>query len=275
MKETLASIIFPERILYLLLVLLLCVLFNEKAWGAKPEFLKQVGRFDVPERVTAMVFTADESMVAIAMEVGGDALVEIRELASGKILHQLNSPDNPASELVFDFRQNLLALAGEKRIELWDLETPKKKLFVKIPLSFRIWTEDLSPPGAPSFSLKSAKLRWIDGTDLREIPLKPPFISSRVWTGEEKQRPLKKFRFDLEERMLALTEKDSPEIRLVNPWQKSSFPPLDYHLFPVAGMFYSDSSRLISLDQQHNLAWGEVHLRTKTSPPPSAGDVEK
>ena len=275
MKKELAFNISFKRNLYLLLLLVLCNCFNGKIWGAKPIFLKPVGQFNVPESVRAMAFTADESMVAIAMEMGGETLLEIREFTSGKIIHKLNSPGNSVSELVFDFRQNLLAVSGEKRIELWDLEIPKGKAFEKISMSSRIWEEATTSPSVPSFSTKSAKLRWINGNDIREIPLKPPFIASQVWTGEKKGTPLNKFRFDPEERMLALNEKDRSEIRLVNPWQKTIFPGLDYHLFPVVDMFFSNGNRLVSLDQEHNLAWGEVHSRTKTSPPPRANDIKK
>ena len=274
MLEKTSAKFFFELILSRILVVLFFMLFAEKVWGTNPEFLRRIGLFKVTEEVTAISINADESMVAVAMEDDGDALVELRELASGKILHQLISPHNPVEEMVFDFRTNLLAVSGNKRIELWDLETPQKGGSEIIPLSFRIWNADSEHKASPDFSIKSSKLRWINGNALKEIPLKAPFISSMVWTGEGKGRVLKGFSFDPDEKMLALTEQASSEIRILQPLKKRLFPSLDYHYFQVVGMFFLDSNNLISLDKEHNLAWGRIQARTKTSPPKSLNDFD-
>ena len=87
------------------------------------------------------------------------------------------------------------------------------------------------------FSLKSAKLRWIEGKELKEIPIKPPFIESKVWTGAEGSGELGNFEFDPDEKILALTEKGNTQIRILQPWQNQIRPSLDYHHFPVADSF--------------------------------------
>ena len=115
------------------------------------------------------------------------------------------------------------------------------------------------------FSLKSAKLRWIEGKELKEIPIKPPFIESKVWTGTESGE-LDNFEFDPDEKILALTEKGNTQIRILQPWQNQIRPSLDYHHFPVADMFFPDKDQIISLDREQNLAWGEITSRRKGSP---------
>ena len=116
------------------------------------------------------------------------------------------------------------------------------------------------------FSLKSAKLRWIEGKELKEIPIKPPFIESKVWTGTEGSGELENFEFDPDEKILALTEKGNTQIRILQPWQNQIRPSLDYHHFPVADMFFPDKDQIISLDREQNLAWGEITSRRKGSP---------
>ena len=235
--------------------------FSAGSIHAAPKFLKPLLDFEVKESVSAIAFTADEALVVVALAKDDGSLLELREVTSGKLIQRFHSPDNPSEELEFDFRQRLLAHSGQKRIELWNLEEIETKTTPYEISRYRIWQQETKTSGEMKFSLKSAKLRWIEGKELKEIPIKPPFIESKVWTGTESGE-LDNFEFDPDEKILALTEKGNTQIRILQPWQNQIRPSLDYHHFPVADMFFPDKDQIISLDREQNLAWGEITSRS-------------
>ena len=250
------------RSIYLLLLFLLLA----GTLMAAPKFLEPLLSYDTADPVTAIAFTADEALVVLALEEGEDSLLELREVNSGKVIQRFRSPDNPATELVFDFRQRLLALSGLKRIELWDLESVETETDPSMISQSRIWQKEVKSPAKMKFSQKTAKLRWTEGMELKEIPIRPPFIEAEVWTGLEGSKELENFQFDAAEKILALTEKGNTQIRLLQPWQNQVLPKLDYHHFPVVDMFFLEKDQLISLDREQNLAWGNIKTRIKSSP---------
>ena len=265
MPETRFSSLFRQMILPNIFIFLV-LLFSAGSIHAAPKFLKPLLDFEVKESVSAIAFTADEALVVVALAKDDGSLLELREVTSGKLIQRFHSPDNPSEELEFDFRQRLLALSGKKRIELWNLEEIETKTTPSEISRYRIWQQETKTSGEMKFSLKSAKLRWIEGKELKEIPIKPPFIESKVWTGTEGSGELDNFEFDPDEKILALTEKGNTQIRILQPWQNQIRPSLDYHHFPVADMFFPDKDQIISLDREQNLAWGEITSRRKGSP---------
>ena len=265
MPETRFSSLFRQMILPNIFIFLV-LLFSAGSIHAAPKFLKPLLDFEVKESVSAIAFTADEALVVVALAKDDGSLLELREVTSGKLIQRFHSPDNPSEELEFDFRQRLLALSGQKRIELWNLEEIETKTTPSEISRYRIWQQETKTSGEMKFSLKSAKLRWIEGKELKEIPIKPPFIESKVWTGTEGSGELDNFEFDPDEKILALTEKGNTQIRILQPWQNQIRPSLDYHHFPVADMFFPDKDQIISLDREQNLAWGEITSRRKGSP---------
>ncbi len=262
MPETRFSSLFRQMILPNIFIFLV-LLFSAGSIHAAPKFLKPLLDFEVEESVSAIAFTADEALVVVALAKDDGSLLELREVTSGKLIQRFHSPDNPSEELEFDFRQRLLALSGQKRIELWNLEEIETKTTPSEISRYRIWQQETKTSGEMKFSLKSAKLRWIEGKELKEIPIKPPFIESKVWTGTEGSGELDNFEFDPDEKILALTEKGNTQIRILQPWQNQIRPSLDYHHFPVADMFFPDKDQIISLDREQNLAWGEITSRRK------------
>ena len=262
MPETRFSSLFRQMILPNIFIFLV-LLFSAGSIHAAPKFLKPLLDFEVKESVSAIAFTADEALVVVALAKDDGSLLELREVTSGKLIQRFHSPDNPSEELEFDFRQRLLALSGQKRIELWNLEEIETKTTPSEISRYRIWQQETKTSGEMKFSLKSAKLRWIEGKELKEIPIKPPFIESKVWTGTEGSGELDNFEFDPDEKILALTEKGNTQIRILQPWQNQIRPSLDYHHFPVADMFFPDKDQIISLDREQNLAWGEITSRRK------------
>ena len=265
MPETRFSSLFRQMILPNIFIFLV-LLFSAGSIHAAPKFLKPLLDFEVEESVSAIAFTADEALVVVALAKDDGSLLELREVTSGKLIQRFHSPDNPSEELEFDFRQRLLALSGKKRIELWNLEEIETKTTPAEISRYRIWQQETKTSGEMKFSLKSAKLRWIEGKELKEIPIKPPFIESKVWTGTEGSGELDNFEFDPDEKILALTEKGNTQIRILQPWQNQIRPSLDYHHFPVSDMFFPDKDQIISLDREQNLAWGEITSRRKGSP---------
>ena len=265
MPETRFSSLFIQMILRSKFIVLV-LLFSVGSIHAAPKFLKLLLDFEVEESVSAIAFTADEALVVVALAKDDGSLLELREVTSGKLIQRFHSPDNPSEELEFDFRQRLLALSGQKRIELWNLEEIETKTTPAEISRYRIWQQETKTSGEMKFSLKSAKLRWIEGKELKEIPIKPPFIESKVWTGTEGSGEFDNFEFDPDEKILALTEKGNTHIRILQPWQNQIRPSLDYHHFPVADMFFPDKDQIISLDREQNLAWGEITSRRKGSP---------
>ena len=265
MPETRFSSLFSQMILPSIFIFLV-LLFSAGSIHAAPKFLKPLLDFEVEESVSAIAFTADEALVVVALAKDDGSLLELREVTSGKLIQRFHSPDNPSEELEFDFRQRLLALSGKKRIELWNLEEIQTKTTPAEISRYRIWQQETKTSGEMKFSLKSAKLRWIEGKELKEIPIKPPFIESKVWTGTEGSGELDNFEFDPDEKILALTEKGNTQIRILQPWQNQIRPSLDYHHFPVSDMFFPDKDQIISLDREQNLAWGEITSRRKGSP---------
>ncbi len=265
MPETRFSSLFSQMILPNIFIFLV-LFFSAGSIHAAPKFLKPLLDFEVEESVSAIAFTADEALVVVALAKDDGSLLELREVTSGKLIQRFHSPDNPSEELEFDFRQRLLALSGKKRIELWNLEEIETKTTPSEISRYRIWQQETKTSGEMKFSLKSAKLRWIEGKELKEIPIKPPFIESKVWTGTEGSGELENFEFDPDEKILALTEKGNTQIRILQPWQNQIRPSLDYHHFPVADMFFPDKDQIISLDREQNLAWGEITSRRKGSP---------
>ena len=265
MPETRLSGLFFQMILRSIFIFHV-LLFSAGSIHAVPKFLKPLLDFEVKESVSAIAFTADEALVVVALAKDDGSLLELREVTSGKLIQRFHSPDNPSEELEFDFRQRLLALSGQKRIELWNLEEIETKTTPSEISRYRIWQQETKTSGEMKFSLKSAKLRWIEGKELKEIPIKPPFIESKVWTGTEGSGELDNFEFDPDEKILALTEKGNTQIRILQPWQNQIRPSLDYHHFPVADMFFPDKDQIISLDREQNLAWGEITSRRKGSP---------
>ena len=265
MPETRFSSLFRQMILPSIFIFLV-LFFSAGSIHAAPKFLKPLLNFEVKESVSAIAFTADEALVVVALAKDDGSLLELREVTSGKLIQRFHSPDNPSEELEFDFRQRLLALSGQKRIELWNLEEIETKTTPAEISRYRIWQQETKTSGEMKFSLKSAKLRWTEGKELKEIPIKPPFIESKVWTGTEGSGELENFEFDPDEKILALTEKGNTQIRILQPWQNQIRPSLDYHHFPVADMFFPDKDQIISLDREQNLAWGEITSRRKGSP---------
>ena len=84
-------------------------------------------------------------VVALAKDDG--SLLELREVTSGKLIQRFHSPDNPSEELEFDFRQRLLALSGQKRIELWNLEEIETKTTPAEISRYRIWQQETKTSG--------------------------------------------------------------------------------------------------------------------------------
>ncbi len=237
---------------------------------ASPEFLTPVSSFSVSSPVTSLSISADEALVAVGTEQEQDAWVEIRERQSTQILTKLVSRKNPVSSMEFHYHKRMLALSGSTRLELWDLENLDSAMGAMISDNQRIWFIQTRGPAVMRFSRKAAKLRWIDNQQLKEIPLQPPFIENTIWTGEGESPQLLSFSFDPDEKVLALAEKGTGQIRLVQPWQKTVLPSLDYHLFPVRDLFFYSSSKLLSLDREGALSLGDIETRIKTAFQPQA-----
>ncbi len=222
--------------------------------------------FQVKYPVTALAMSADEALIAVAMNKNGDAVIQLHDRHSSKMLAYLVSADNPVHQLMFDPRKWSLAIAGEERIEIWDLENLQSHSKEALSKQWKIWEKQTTTPQI-SFSKKSKKLRWLEQSKLKEVNLSPPYNENKVWIGEGISPKLQRFSFDSQEITLALIEAGSNQIRLLSPKQKTIMPVLDYHLFPATDLHFGNLETLISLDREKRLIWGDINQRIKIHTP--------
>jgi WD40 repeat protein len=76
--------------------------------------------------LSAIAYSADGTLVAIAMPIREQAGILIRELASGKVLHELLGHQAPVISIAFNWdASRLVSGSSDKTLRVWDLEDTK------------------------------------------------------------------------------------------------------------------------------------------------------
>ncbi|MGK5090627.1 DnaJ domain-containing protein [Deltaproteobacteria bacterium TL4] len=233
------------------------------------EYIQQTHSFKVPYAVEGLAISADEALIAVAMNAGDShRIVEIYDRRSMKPVAQIVFQDRPVTAMAFNPHQRQLALANDAVIQLWDLTQMPTQGDLPLSEENLLWQQKLQQATPLKFSWKSPHLRWIDNKELRELLLKPPFSStSSQWKDKQSSVPLLNFSFNPTEQLLALIYKDERQIELIDLMTQKKRNPLDYHLFPVVDLHFVDPQTLLSLDEEQNLVWGHVMTRVKVNGP--------
>lgn len=232
-------------------------------------YLKEIANFELPHPVTALSISADEALIAVAMEYSDeDGIVQLHERQSTKKVATIHIDDNHIHKMDFDTHQQRLALAGNNGIQVWTLDNIPIQPEKPLTNDYLLWSYSVEETPQINFSHKSEKLRWIEGTKLQEMDLKrTPRTINSVWIGKESKQNLKHFSYDRKEEWLALNFNNVNYIRLINPGQKRSRPSLDYHFFPVMNVDFINSNVVLSLDTERHLIWGHAASRVKVHGP--------
>lgn len=232
------------------------------------EFLQLQQELRSERPVRQLAISADEAILALGMQDGSDAVVELRDRRSGRVLGMLRSPNNSLSQLAFHPARRQLLVGGEQRLELWQLdELPGRE--AELPaLQQRVWEHPVKAAVTQvSFSTQQDRMRWSEGQQLYELETQPPYSTRLLWTGEKTDQPLTHFAFSPSEQKIALSHAQQPGIRLIDPVQQQVLPPLDYHLLPPVGFFFEGEQQIISLDEERNLLWGNPDTRLQQHRP--------
>lgn len=225
--------------------LLLCVAAPVNAEG----FAKLAGSSELGQAATAITYSADEALVAMGFP---DGKVQLHDRASGKPIASFTSPENPVRSLVADVRQRRLVVAGEKRMELWNLENLESG---EISESQKLWSLDARAEQV-QISPDGSTLRWLEGGKVKESPLESLSPKERTDLPEASG-----FTVSPDGSTLAVAQPKEGKILLQENGQDN--PDLDYHLFPVKDLKFLENDQLLSVDQAGNLIWGNTKTRLK------------
>lgn len=225
--------------------LLLCVAAPVNAEG----FAKLAGSSELGQAATAITYSADEALVAMGFP---DGKVQLHDRASGKPIASFTSPENPVRSLVADVRQRRLVVAGEKRMELWNLENLESG---EISESQKLWSLDARAEQV-QISPDGSTLRWLEGGKVKESALESLSPKERTDLPEASG-----FTVSPDGSTLAVAQPKEGKILLQENGQDN--PDLDYHLFPVKDLKFLENDQLLSVDQAGNLIWGNTKTRLK------------
>ncbi len=249
---------------------LLSILFWSSAAlvaGAQ-EFMQLQREFSSTRPTQNLAMSADEAIIAVGMQDGENAVIELRDRQSTRVLGRIISQGNELQHLKFHPTRRQLFVGGNQRLEFWKLdELPGSE--EELPAAqFREWERPVNQNVAKArYRPQSEQLRWVEGQQMYEADTQPPYAVRLRWTGEPLAQPLANFAFNADESRLALSYQEQPSIRVLNPIQKQPLPPLDYHLLPPVDFHFSGSQQLVSIDEERNLFWGNTESRLKERSP--------
>ncbi len=241
-----------KRCLSAFLLLMASVGGGSLALAQSSGFAQPAGEAELAEPADALAYSADESMLAAGFTDGSDGKVQLLDRASGKPIAVLTSEDNPIRELASDLKQRRLVVAGEKRLEMWNLENLETG---EVSSDQRVWSHEAETQQVQITPTGEA-VRWLEDGKLRESPLdamQPRDIAEVAdASGHAQSR---------DESMLAVSKDKEGVVSVYADGEPQ--PDLDYHLFPVKDMKFLPDGKLLSLDEAGNLIWGDVANRIK------------
>lgn len=241
-----------KRCLSALMLLLATAGSFSVAQAQSSGFAQPAGEADLEEPASALVYSADESVLAAGFTDGSDGKVQLLDRASGKPIAVLTSEDNPVRELAADLKQRRLVVAGEKRLEMWNLENLETG---EIPADQRLWSHEAQTEQI-QITPQGDAVRWLEKGTLRESPLEamqPRDVAQVPDASGHAQSQ--------DASMLAVSKENEGVVSVYSG--EEQLPDLDYHLFPVKDMKFLPDGKLLSLDQAGNLIWGDVPNRIK------------
>ena len=239
------------------------------SFAQTPEFLTEYQSFFPPYPIEQIAISADEAMIAISMNLtNGNALVELRDRKNTQLLASIHLLDQVIRHLAFNPRKRQLAISGSNHLALWNLEPFTASPTTPLPEERKIWEYSAQSAIAQiNFSNIRERFRWIEGETLQEVSLRSPYSLQEIWSGDQVGSPLRSFTLNHNENLLALSNKGKRPLKLIDPSKKQVLPPLDYHLFPPVQFVFLPSGKILSLDQEQNLIWGNINQRIKIQRP--------
>jgi tetratricopeptide (TPR) repeat protein len=229
---------------------------------ANPSFLSQIQSRGLLHPARDLAFTADEALLLVAhTNDSGDGVITLLDRQALKLINQIVSPQNPPVFIKTSPEQRLLIFGGEKRLELWEIgelssgPTP-------IPESHKRWSKEVHATYG-LFRVQSSVFDWSDSSGVHSLNLE----SLKEFEILSHSSGVQHFAMDEQELLLAWSEPSSSRIQFHYLQSDRKIPPLDYHLFPLAGFHFTSSQHLLSLDQARNLIRGSVRTRIKLDNP--------
>jgi len=251
-------------VFYLFTVLLLLPNFGAEVW-AKPleTYLKDRTSFLLSNAVKSLAFSADEALIAVAMDKGpSGAVVQIHDRASTKPLSRLKTNIPKVTRMRFNVQKNQLAISGNSRIEIWDLKSVSNGSQPILTKEQRLWEYDAEEISQLQFNKTHSNFIWSEGSQVKSLAANAPDTPETLWEGRQ-QNKIRSFALDQQETQIAVSDISENNIHLTDLDTNENLPALDYHSFPVVGLHFEDAKTLLSLDQERNFVRGSIQQRIK------------
>jgi len=247
---------------------------------AKPatKYLSYSSSFQVPHPVKALSISADEALIAVAMDRQSGSIIQLYDRQSTKPIARITLDNTQIRSIEFNPRQRQLAVRGSQGLQLWNLENLPNQPDISLSPKNLIWKYEAKEVPQIQFSRQKESLRWAEGLQLKELSLRSSSDSPKtLWTGSSNNpktlwtgssnNPINRFAFDPLEQLLAISYKNENDIHLFQMGRQQKRPELDYHFFPIVDLHFSKSNVVISLDKERNMVWGHTATRVKVHGP--------
>ena len=211
----------------------------------------------------AVAINADESLLAVAREDGNATQIAIFDRPSRTRIGLISAKVGGQPRIAFAPHQDLLLVAGNKSVQLWDVPIVPLKPDQPLDEKYRLWDQPLSGSGGTpqiAFAEPPTHVMWSRGSALfrREAAAASSPADKPLWQAEgSERRTLGGFSFARNKAGLAVSYAGEKGVDLLDARTLTLLGSLQGHRFPVAGIVHQGRGWL-SLDTGwHALRWNE------------------
>ncbi len=261
-----AVLLFAVLLVAVLLAALLVRPGRDGVLAAEPpapvhKLIKPEASWTVEGPAQAVAINADESILAVAREQGGQTLVSLYDRPSHSKLGNLAADVGGAPRLRFAADQDLLLIGGSQALELWEVPIMPLRPDQVLPDDHRRWRQPLAGTGGTmgtaQFSDPPDHVVWVQGGALYRRALGDTGAgpSKPVWQPEG--RTVKSFQYARNGSGLAVSYQDDKAVDVLDPKALTLLGTLQGHRFPVISVMPGPQGWL-SADQGGNvIRWNE------------------
>lgn len=225
--------------------------------SAEASLLHEEATLQLPGPAGAVSINADESILAAAVpDTDGRWRVLLFDRPSHNRLGYIETDAGGRLRLRFSPVSDLLLIAGDKALELWEVPIGPLKPNKPLGVQHRRWAVTLAqPPGQARFGKPPDYVYWSQGAALyrRSVDTGLAYDGKPFWQPANGGAPIADFAFDPSTARMALVYRDSKQIGLLDLNQGVLQRQLQGHRFPVLAAHFMAQRPLLSLDAGNEL----------------------
>lgn len=222
--------------------------------------------FTAPAQIKAIAVSADEALLALAVEPAGTGLdIHVIDRRSTQPVTFIDTDVGAIRQLEFTPYSRKLAILGEKGIEIWNLETLPELPQSEMDTQQRIWQSDaISEHSSIQFGRSTGNLFWNVDSTLQTLSLTSNNQQARLFFQPfEATTPIEEFAPDFGENWFVFTYQGNRNLQIVHPVLNQEQPSLEYHAFDVVSLHFNKSHQIESMDQVGRFILGDLRRGLK------------